>query len=210
MGHQKGAETVRMVIRTSAEMGVAYLTLYAFSRENWKRPKIEIDFLMGLLDRFLDSEREELKREGVRFHTIGKTGDLPQNVQSKLERMKEETRENRRLNLIVALNYGSRQEIVEAALRLREESLEAERKGQAPPEISERTFSEHLDTADFPDPDLLIRTSGELRISNFLLWQLSYSEIHSSGKYWPDFGREDYLAALRDYAVRNRRYGAVS
>jgi undecaprenyl diphosphate synthase len=211
MGHQKGTETVRVVKDTCLDLKIPYLTLYAFSRENWKRPKAEIEFLMNLLDRYLDSEMEGLAKEGVRFRTIGDLTSLHPRIQDKINALKARTERNTLLHLTLALNYGARQEILQAVKRFSKNALEA---GSSAVDkinaLDVKIFEQFLDTAGIPDPDLLIRTSGEMRLSNFLLWQCSYSEIYVSDKMWPDFGREDFVRALREFAERERRYGAVS
>ncbi|MCA9396934.1 MAG: isoprenyl transferase [Candidatus Omnitrophica bacterium] len=204
MGHKKGAETVRMVVSQCASKGIKNLTLYAFSTENWKRPKAEVEFLMGLLDQFLDSEAERMRKEGVKFHTIGDLSALPPRVISKIDSIKEKTRDNTVINLIIALNYGSRQEILRAVNKL----IVSTPQSSLP--VTEADFEACLDTHGLPDPDLLIRTSGEMRLSNFLLWQCSYSELYVSPKLWPEFTEEDFDAALRSYAARHRRFGGVS
>lgn len=213
MGHQKGAETVRMVKEACLELKIPYLTLYAFSQENWKRPKTEVDFLMNLLDRYLESEAPGLIKDGVRFRTIGDLTLLSPGIQEKIAALREKTRSNTRLTLSLALNYGSHQEILEAAKRFARsifqnaaDVAECARRMEA---LDEKTFEQFLDTAGTPDPDLLIRTSGEMRLSNFLLWQCSYSEIYVSDKLWPDFLRDDFRQALNDFAERERRFGAV-
>lgn len=208
MGHRRGAETVRMVVKACGEMGIEYLTLYAFSRENWKRPKAEVDALMAMLGRYIDKEMDELDREGVRFQTIGETELLPESVQKKIAAASRRTEGNRRLNLILALNYGSRQEILRAVRRVVSgaDGTEALRRLAA---LDEKKFSAHLDTALFPDPDLLIRTSGEMRLSNFLLWQCSYAEIVVTPRLWPEFSKEDFLGAINEYSRRERRYGGL-
>lgn len=205
MGHRAGVETVREIVKACAEFKVPYLTLYAFSQENWKRPQQEVSLLMELLEHFLDAELQTLRRERVRFLAIGSIRALPKKIQDKIQKLEDATRDHERLTLVVALNYGSRQEIVDAAQKILEEA----RRGKAPETLDEAAFSEYLYTAGMPDPDLLIRTSGEMRLSNFLLWQCSYSEIYISKKYWPDFGREDLAEAIRAFGERERRFGAI-
>lgn len=204
MGHKKGTETVRMVVKKCVSMKIKNLTLYAFSTENWKRPKSEVDFLMNLLDQFLDSEADKLNQEGVKFHTIGDLNPLPQKVIQKIDAIKQKTQNNTTLNLIVALNYGARQEILRAIGKLFQSGTFSQEK------ITESEFESHLDTYGLPDPDLLIRTSGEMRLSNFLLWQCSYSELYVSQKMWPDFSEDDFDDALLSYASRQRRFGGVA
>ncbi|HLD56065.1 MAG TPA: isoprenyl transferase [Candidatus Omnitrophota bacterium] len=204
LGHQKGVETIREIVRAARDWNVKYLTLYAFSKENWARPKREVDFLMNLLSAYLDSELEELKNSSVRFNVIGRIEELPLNIQKKIDRNVEEMKTNKGLVLTLALNYSSRVEIIDAARRLCEKVSSGALK---PEEISESHFERELYTGGMPDPDLLIRTSGELRVSNFLLWQISYTEIYVSEKFWPDFTKEDFAQALKAYQKRERRFG---
>lgn len=205
-GHEQGAESVREIVRTSREIGIHYLTLYAFSEENWQRPKHEIQALMVLLKRFLKSELQEMLENGIRLQTIGRTHRLPEDVHSVLMRTIEKTARNRDMVLTLALSYGGRQEIrdgvVKLARRVHEGALDPEK-------ISEAVIAESLYTADMPNPDLLIRTSGEFRISNFLLWQIAYAEIYVTPTLWPDFRKDEYLAAVSDYQRRERRFGAT-
>lgn len=207
-GHRAGVRSVRDVVEAAVEHGVPILTLYAFSRENWKRPKQEVQLLMSLLQIFLGKELPNLMRNGVRLRAIGDLDELPAPTLRKLREVIDKTRDNRKLTLNLALNYGSRQEILQA---VRGVLAEARRK----PELldgrwlTEESFAERLYTAGLPDPDLIIRTSGEMRLSNFLLWQGSYSELYVTKKYWPDFRREDFLRALREYDRRERRFGGV-
>lgn len=205
-GHQKGAERIRDVIRTATEIGIGYLTLYAFSKENWVRPKEEVDFLMGLLSQYLDQELPELKKNKVRFNVIGRREDLPAEVQKKIQRNMSETAGFDKLVLTLALSYSGRVEITEACRRIAEKVKRGE---MAPEAIQESTIRGALYTADLPDPDLLIRTSGELRISNFLLWQISYSEIYITDKFWPEFTPDEFQKALEAYQKRKRRFGLV-
>ena len=206
-GHQEGAESVREIIRTSREIGIPWLTLYAFSEENWKRPKSEIAALMALLKRFIKSELKEMMENGIRFHTIGRTSKLPRNVQKAVDDAKEKTAKNTDMTLTLALSYGARQEVVDG---IRQIVKRASLGDLNPEDITEDFFSGFLYTRGMPDPDLLIRTSGEYRVSNFLLWQLAYAELYITPIYWPDFRKEDYLNALKAYQVRERRYGATS
>jgi len=205
-GHAEGAKRVREIICAASESGVKYLTLYTFSTENWNRPKAEVEFLMQLLSQHLDSELKELKKNNVRFQFIGDIAALPRPIQEKIERFREETSHSTGLTLTLALSYSGRTEIVQAARRISEDVLSQKMK---PEEITAETFSRYLYTKDMPDPDLLIRTSGECRLSNFLLWQMSYSEIYITETYWPDFKKEDFLKALEDYGTRERRFGLV-
>jgi len=204
LGHQKGVDTIREIVRTARELKIKYLTLYAFSKENWARPKREIDFLMTLLSQYLDSELKEMETNHIRFNAIGKIQDLPKEVQEKIKRNIDRTEKNEGLLLTLALSYSSRVEITDAVKRLCEQVKSGRLKVE---EITEDHLSRELYTAGIPDPDLLIRTSGELRVSNFLLWQISYTEIYVSDKYWPEFRKEDFLEAIRDYQKRERRFG---
>jgi undecaprenyl diphosphate synthase len=205
-GHEEGAESVRTVLRACGELGVEFLTLYAFSTENWKRPKLEVAALMKLLEHFLRKEIPELMQNNVRLQAIGRLTDLPESGQRELHRAIEITANNTGTTLILALSYSGRSEIVDAARSL----LREVRLGHIDEAmIDAEVFSKHLYTRYYPDPDLLIRTSGEMRISNFLLWQLSYTEIYVTKKLWPDFRKADLLAAMDDYSKRHRRYGGV-
>ncbi len=204
-GHEQGSLSVRRVADACMSAGVEYLTLYAFSTENWRRPAHEVSGLMLLLERFLSEKVADMIENGVRLATIGRTEALPAPVKKRLDRAMADTAHNNRLILTLALNYGGRDEIVEAARGI----ARGVQAGTLKPEsINQELFASHLDTRGMPDPDLLIRTSGEMRISNFLLWQLSYTEIHVTQKLWPDFGADDLKAAIADYASRERRYGA--
>jgi undecaprenyl diphosphate synthase len=205
-GHRRGVESVRAVVRTSGEIGVEYLTLYAFSQENWSRPKNEVDALMNLLEEFLKNEINELNENNVQLHAIGEIEALPDHVRNQLALSKKATASNTGLKLILALSYGSRQEIVRAARQIAQKVARGE---LSPESVDEKLFSENLFTAEYPDPDLIIRTSGELRLSNFLLWQISYAELVVSPVLWPDFRKEHYLDTLREYSKRERRFGAV-
>ncbi len=203
-GHEQGSESVREIVRASREIGIEYLTLYAFSEENWNRPAYEIQALMGLLKRFLKSELQEMLENGIRLHTIGRTDKLPKDVRSTLLETIERTQHNQDMVLTLALSYGGRQEIVDGMENLARQ-VKAGRLD--PSSVSEKTISEVLYTADMPDPDLLIRTSGEFRISNFLLWQIAYTEIYVTPTLWPDFRKEEYLFAISDFQQRERRFG---
>ncbi len=205
-GHRAGAESVREVVEGCSELGVEYLTLYAFSSENWKRPKNEVDALMDLLKRFLHEKGREMAKQNVRLHAIGRLHLLPDDCRAALEKSIADTAHNTGLNLVLALSYGSREEIVDAAKSIAKATLA----GTLDPDaLDAASFSTHLSTAPFPDPDLLIRTSGELRLSNFLLWQISYAEIVITRKYWPEFKKSDLRAAIEEYSRRHRRFGAV-
>ena len=200
MGHRAGAESVREAVRLSGEWGIEALTLYAFSTENWSRSAQEVRGLMALLSHTLRREAPELNRNGVRLRTIGRTEALPPAVQKELKRTKDFLAGNRGVILTLALNYGGRQEIVDAVRG----ALAA---GET---ISEESIARHLQTAPLPDPDLMIRTSGEYRLSNFLLWQSAYTEIHVTPTLWPDFRRAEFLEALLDFQRRERRFGKAS
>jgi undecaprenyl diphosphate synthase len=210
-GHQQGARTVVKVVRECAELrrdrgGPDFLTLYSFSLENWKRPPGEISFLMQMYIDYLRQERPTMIEQNIRFRQIGRLDNLPQPVLDEVEQTLDVTRNNDGLNLVLALNYGSRAEITDAVRAIVEEV----RAGRLRPEqIQESTISEHLYTAGIPDPDLLIRTAGEMRISNYLLWQISYAELFISDVLWPDFGVDHLHEALLSYASRNRRFGAL-
>jgi len=205
-GHKRGAEAVRKTVEAAVDAGVSYLTLFGFSSENWKRPQREVGDLMGLLRLYLKSEIGELRDNGIRLTVIGDRSRFDKDIVQLIELAERETSHGARLNLVLALSYGGRQEIVEAARRLAERA----RSGAIDPaEIDDRLFASHLDTASVPDPDLLIRTSGEQRISNFLLWQLAYTELVFTDVQWPEFGAEDLAAAIEEFNRRERRYGAT-
>jgi len=205
-GHRAGAESVRDVVKAAGEFGVKYLTLYAFSVENWKRPKGEVSTLMGLLRNFLRDELPELMKNNVRLQAIGRLSDLPENVRDQLHECIRATRENTGLILILALSYSGRVEIIEAVHSIMRE-IKLGHLDSA--QIDEQMFNHHLYTRYYPDPDLLIRTSGEMRLSNFLLWQLSYTEIYVTPTLWPDFRRQHFAEALIDYGKRQRRFGLL-
>jgi len=203
-GHQEGAESVRVIVRACREIGVKILTLYAFSTENWRRPQYEIKSLMALLKKFLKSERQEMLENNIRFNAIGQIERLPEAVQVTLRETITATQHNRGMLLNLALSYGGRDEIVEAVQKV---ALDVQKGTLKPGDITPGLFSEYLYTKGMPDPDLLIRTSGEMRISNFLLWQIAYSEIYVTDILWPDFRKEALLGAIRDYQKRERRFG---
>jgi len=205
-GHRAGAESVREVVETCKNLGVGFLTLYAFSSENWKRPKAEIRALMALLKEFLRVKTPEMKSQGVRLHAIGRLEDLPSDCQRELYSAIDQTSANSDIDLILALSYGSREEIVDAARQLANEAANGILN---PEDIDNDLMSQKLYTKNIPDPDLLIRTSGERRLSNFLLWQISYAEIVISEKFWPDFREPDLKAAIAEYGERNRRFGSI-
>ena len=204
-GHWAGAETVRRVLDYCRKYGVQYLTLYAFSTENWSRPKAEVTGLMKLLSTFLREKERDLIADECRFRAIGRRDDLPDGVKTLIEKVEASTRRFTR-QLIVCLSYGGRAEIADAATRLAADA----RSGKLPPApISEKTFASYLYAPDVPDPDLIIRTSGEFRLSNFLLWEAAYSELYVTPVLWPDFQEDDFVAALDDFASRSRRFGGV-
>ena len=205
-GHRQGAESARTIIRTAGELGVKYLTLYAFSAENWNRPKDEVDALMKYLIHYLKTETPELNKNNVRLEVIGQIYRLPENVQEHLKKSIATLSKNNGLTLVMALSYGSRIEIVDAVRRISEE---VKRGKLDPADINEKVISDHLWTRNTPDPDLLIRTSGEMRVSNFLLWQISYAELVVTPTLWPDFRKPQFFAALEEYARRHRRFGGV-
>jgi undecaprenyl diphosphate synthase len=205
-GHREGAKSVRVITETAAELGIKYLTLYSFSTENWKRPRQEVSFLMGLLSEHLEKELKTMMENNVRLLTIGDTGRLPAPVRKKLEETKKATSKNTGLKLVLALNYGAKDEITGAVRKI----AAAAKKGLiTPAAISPKTIEKYLHTAGMPDPDLLIRTSGEMRISNFLLWQIAYSEIYITKTLWPDFRKKELMKAIREYSARERRFGGI-
>lgn len=204
LGHRAGMENVKSVIRQTSDLGIEALTLYAFSTENWKRPKDEVSLLMNLLIEFLEREMDELHQENVRFRAIGALEELPNDVQEVLKRATDKTADNTGLKLFVAVNYGSRDEMI-AAVRQTAEDYASGRIQT----IGSADFEKYLSTADAPDPDLVIRTSGEQRISNFLLYQIAYAELYFTQVFWPDFGKEEYEKALADFAGRKRRFGGL-
>jgi len=205
-GHRRGVQSVRTIVEECARLGMQQLTLYCFSSENWKRPPLELDLLMSLLQRFVVAERDEIMRQEIQFCTIGRTDRISPRILSEVNRTIELSQQNPGMRLCLALDYGARDEIVQAvqqiARNVRDGKLDPER-------ISEQTISEHLFTAGMSDPDLVIRTAGEMRISNFLLWQISYAEIWVTETSWPDFRQPELYAALRDYAARERRFGGL-
>jgi undecaprenyl diphosphate synthase len=205
-GHRNGVDSVRAIVRACGEAGVKYLTLYAFSVENWNRPKDEVDTLMKYLARFLKNEIGELNRNNVRLEAIGQIWRLPEAVQHQLEKTKAALAKNNGLTLVLALSYGGRTELVEATRAI---AAKVQSKQLDPAEINERAIAEHLYTRHFPDPDLLIRTSGEMRVSNFLLWQISYAEFVVTQTLWPDFRKAQLFEALEEYVRRHRRFGGV-
>jgi len=205
-GHRAGAAAVRATVEASARLGISFLTLYAFSTENWKRPRLEVEALMGLLREFLRKEIRSLKDNNIRFQTIGREEALEPAVRREVDFARAETELNTGMVLTVALNYSGRSEVLEATRQLVTEWIAL---GRDPDEISESDLERHLFTEGLPDPDLLIRTSGEMRVSNFLLWQIAYSEIYVTETLWPDFRRADLFEAIVEYQKRERRYGDV-
>lgn len=206
-GHREGIESVRDIVKASSQLGIKYLTLYAFSIENWKRPISEVSILMKLLEHFLKIELNELHKNNVRILTIGKTNSLPKTVQTLLFEASELTKDNEGLTLNLALSYSGRWDIVRSVQMI---ALDVRRGKVSPEDLTDDVFSSYLQTKDLPDPDMLIRTSGEMRLSNFLLWELAYSEIYITNKYWPEFRRNDLYDALFSYLKRERRFGQTS
>ena len=206
-GHRAGLESVRAVVRAAHEVGVRWLTLYAFSLENWNRPKQEVDELMRLLERYIDLEIDEVHQNGIQVRAIGRSDRLPGSVRGKIEDAVARTRSNREMTLVFALSYGGRAEIVDAARRL----LRDAESGKVDPErLDEKTFAAYLYDPEMPDPDLLIRTGAESRVSNFLLWQIAYAEIYTTAAMWPEFRKQHLVAAIEDYQTRERRFGLTS
>tara|TARA_Y100001978_G_scaffold202513_1_gene223926 strand:+ start:890 stop:1633 length:744 start_codon:yes stop_codon:yes gene_type:complete len=206
-GHTNGVESVRESLTAAAEIGVKYLTLYAFSTENWNRPKEEVAALMDLLVKAIYDEVEELNEKGVRLETIGNTSILPVSCIEALTKAKERTKDNDKITLILALSYSSRWEIAQAVKTMAEESISGKLNVET---INEDLISSYLSTSNFPDPELLIRTSGENRVSNFLMWQLAYTELYFTETLWPDFKKEHFFKAIKDYQDRERRFGKTS
>jgi len=203
-GHRRGKTSVRVIVEMSRKIGIRYLSLYAFSTENWFRPDDEVDALMGLLEHYLAAEQAKMMRYGIRLLAVGDRSRLPANVQRALESVIEMTRDNKRMTVILALSYSGRDDIVRMVKSL---ALDVRERKCEPGDIDERMISAHLDSAGVPDPDLLIRTSGEMRISNFFLWQIAYSELYVTSTLWPDFREKEYLQALLEYQRRRRRFG---
>lgn len=206
-GHKSGVTPVTDVVEASGELGIQYLTLYAFSTENWRRPMEEVDALMGLLVSTVKNETARLVKNNVRFLTIGDVSMLPGNIRKEIDHLTEKTKNNTGLNLILALSYSSRWEIVKAVRTIIDEARAGKIKAE---DLTQENFGNYLETNNIPDPELLIRTSGEQRISNFLLYQIAYAELYFTPKLWPDFRKEDYYAALLDYQCRERRFGKTS
>jgi undecaprenyl diphosphate synthase len=206
-GHQNGIKSVREVIEGAGEIGVEYITLYAFSKENWNRPKYEVEALMSLMLNSINKEVKSLHENNVRLMAIGDLSSLPKNNQTELLKAIDFTKNNTGLTLVLALSYGSRWEIVQAAKNM---AVKLKNNEISENDFNEGSFQNELNTSDIPDPELMIRTSGEMRISNFLLWQLAYSELYFSEKMWPDFRKEDLFEAIADYQNRERRFGKTS
>jgi undecaprenyl diphosphate synthase len=206
-GHKKGADSVRRVVEASVEIGVKYLTLYTFSKENWKRSESEVNSLMSLLLNSLNSETKTLMQNNVRLLAIGDLDNLPKRVKAKLEEVMKETASNTGLELVLALSYGSRWEIIKAVKKIGQDIKDGKLN---PEDITNDLFAASLETSNIPDPELLIRTSGESRISNFLLWQIAYSELYFTKKYWPEMEKEDFYEAIFEYQNRERRFGKTS
>ena len=205
-GHRRGAESARAVIRVASELGVKYLTLYTFSMENWSRPKAEVEAIMRYLVMYLKKETPDLNKHNVRLEVIGQTHRLPERVQTQLEKTRAALAKNTGLTLVLALSYGSRAEIVDAARSIAQKAV----KGTvAPDEIDEELLGSHMYTGHMPDPDLLVRTSGEMRLSNFLLWQMSYAEMVVTPVLWPDFRKPEFIGAIEEFARRHRRFGKL-
>jgi undecaprenyl diphosphate synthase len=207
VGHRRGVEAVRRTVRAAIELGIPYLTLYSFSSENWSRPPEEIDDLMGLMKRFIRRDLAELHQAGVKIRVIGERDNVDPELMTLIEEACELTRENQALTLVIAFNYGARAEIAKAARRLAEEVAAGRLQ---PSDITAETLGGALDTAGIPDPDLLVRTSGEMRLSNFLLWQIAYTEFVFLDACWPEFGRELLEEAIAQFRARERRYGGSS
>jgi len=205
-GHEQGAEAVRMILRTCREIGIPHLTLFAFSTENWQRPKTEVSALMRLLKKFLLKEEETMIKNNIRLNAIGQLDRLPGDVQKLIQEVTDKTGQNDGLVLSIALSYGGRADIEKMVGAIAQKVQSGE---ICPEDITPEMISAHLYTADIPDPDLLIRTSGEMRISNFFLWQIAYTEFYITHTLWPDFSKEEFIDILKEYQNRNRRYGNI-
>lgn len=203
-GHRRGKTSVRVIVEMTRKLGIPFLTLFAFSTENWLRPRDEVRALMGLLETYLVAEQPKMMRYGIRLQAVGDRERLPVNVRRTLEDVIELTHKNRRMTVVLALSYSGRDEVVRMANKLARKVLDGELKAG---DIDEEIIAAHMDTPDIPDPDLLIRTSGEMRISNFYLWQIAYSELYVTPTLWPDFREQEYLQALMEYQRRRRRFG---
>ena len=205
-GHRRGVKTVRLIVEDCSRLGIEQLTLYCLSSENWKRPKKELNLLMHLLKQYVIEERSEILRQNIRFSIIGRRNGLGESVLKEVQKTIDGSCDNDGMRLCLALNYGSRSEMVDAIKEIARKTA----RGELPPdEVTEEVVSAHLYTAGMPDPDLVIRTAGEMRLSNFLLWQISYAELWVTQNYWPDFREKDLTEALRDYASRDRRFGGL-
>ena len=206
-GHTYGVESVREVLKAAKEIGVKYLTLYAFSAENWSRPKSEVEGLMDLLVQSITGELDEMNKNGVRLLSVGNTNQLPEKCRKSLANAELETKNNSDLNLVLALNYSAREDIIEGVKKI---SKDLANNNISEQDITPDLFNNYLSTSEIPSPELLIRTSGEIRISNFLLWEIAYTELYFTDVFWPDFKREDFLSAIVEYQNRERRFGMVS
>lgn len=206
-GHRRGVKSVRSIVEECGRLGLQQLTLFCFSSENWKRPKLELTLLMSLLKKYLIDERREIMEQGLRFSVIGKLDELDPVIQAEIQKTIHAAADNTGMMLCLAINYGARREITEAVQRIAQQVREQKLDPQS---ITDQTVSDHLLTSGMPDPDLLIRTAGEMRISNFLLWQISYAELWVTPKFWPDFREPDLQEAVRSYASRDRRFGGLS
>ena len=206
-GHEQGSDTVRSIVTASRELGIKILTLYAFSTENWARPESEVKALMSLLKKFIVAEREDLQKNNIRLNMIGQRDKLPPDVRQELDKTLELTGNNEEMTLNLALSYGSREELTRAVRKI---AVKLASKQLSPEDIIEDLISAHLYTSGMPDPDLIIRTSGEYRLSNFLLWQAAYSELYITDTLWPDFTKEEFIEILKNYQTRDRRFGKVS
>lgn len=207
MGHENGVESVRSVVEGAGEIGVNHLTLYAFSTENWDRPKEEVDALMALLVHAIEAETQELNKNNVRLSVIGCVNEMPENVQAKLQGCVDALKDNTGLNLVLALSYSGRWDVLNAVKNLADDLAKNKITQE---KINNELFQNYLSTSELPDPELMIRTSGEYRISNFLLWQIAYSELYFTNKLWPDFRKDDLFEAIIDYQNRERRFGKTS
>jgi len=205
-GHRRGIDKIREIIKTADELGIKVLTFFAFSTENWRRPKREVDMLMRSLERFLKKEIQDFNEKNIRFKKIGRDDPIPKALQGLIKKSEDITKKNSGLIVNLALNYGSRAEIVDATKKIIRSAING---NFNPDNLNEDSFSSFLYTAGLPDPDLLIRTSGEMRISNFLLWQLSYAELYFTKKYWPDFTKDDLIDTINDFQKRDRRFGDI-
>jgi undecaprenyl diphosphate synthase len=206
-GHRAGIKRVREVIKAGVDLGIEVITLFAFSSENWSRPKNEVGLLMRALNSFLDREVRQMDKNNIRFCVIGRDDPIPAQLIAKIKKAQDKTKDNTGLIFVLALNYGARQEIVDAAKKIARDAVEG---GLDPAGLDTESFGRYLYTSGLPDPDLLIRTSGEMRVSNFLLWQLSYAELYFVRKYWPDFCKEDLIKAVGVYQKRERRFGRIN